>query len=164
MKQLNTTVYDFNELTTEAKEHAIAEWYEAETYDDLGDILTELIKADLDEAGAEYDNIKVYYSLSCCQGDGLCFTGSITKDGKTLFLTHNYRYYFASSVEMVYQNQDGEEIGEVAELKNIYFATCRRAENAGYEEIEYRMSPEDFSYLCESNGYTFLHNGTMKNF
>lgn len=64
-------VFKFNELSKKAKEFAIEKWYENEDYP----FLTEDIKEELDYKDSYFSDIKLQYSLSCCQGDGLSFSG-----------------------------------------------------------------------------------------
>ena len=73
MRTIRTKVYQFNELTETAQKKAI-EWYKTILNND-GDILqffNEYAKEKASENG--FDNIKLQYSLSNCQGDGLSFS------------------------------------------------------------------------------------------
>jgi hypothetical protein len=159
MRTIETKVYSFSELSNEAKEKAIEKYYENENYPFLSDDLTESCKEYLKENNCIYRDIKLYYSLSNCQGDGLCFIGEIEKDGKLLKLTHNWRYYYASSVDMEFYDENGEEIEEVKELKDIYFDICNKLENEGYGIIEYRMDNEEFCEFSDENGYEYTEDG-----
>jgi hypothetical protein len=162
MRIKETKIYKFEELSDEAKERAIAKWYEDEDYPFLQDDLTESLKSLLSDNGCEYANIKTFYSLSYSQGDGLCFTGSITKDGKTLKLTHNGRYYYATSVTMDYYDEEmGDEIDAVEELKTIYFNLCYKLEKEGYAILEYRMDNDEFADNCDANNYEFDEYGNI---
>ena len=76
MKTVTYKVYNFDELKAEAKQNAIDKWYEREDYPMLDDDLTESCKALLEEKKITHDGLKLYYSLSCSQGDGLCFIGN----------------------------------------------------------------------------------------
>ena len=169
MKTIETVVYDFNELSKEAKEKAIQKWYETEEYPFLSEDLMEQFYELAKENGIEYDNIQLLYSLSWSQGDGLCFTGTIRKNGINLFLTHNWRYYYAKSVLMLFTNDEsGEEVDPVINnyadiLRGIYLDICSKLEKYGYKILEYRMDEEEFLEFCEENEYTFLPNRTMKN-
>lgn len=162
-------LYTFEELSNEAKEKAISEWYENETFPFLTDDLRERICEVLKENGCTYiDSYKgkgiiPIYSLSHAQGDGLCFEGTIEKNRKSLTTTHKDRYYYAESAVFTYKNEEGEEIEEVPELKNAYVEACKTAEEIGYDTIEYRMDNGEFTEMCESNGFTFLEDGTMEN-
>lgn len=159
MRTIQTNIYKFSELSETAKARAIQKWYENEDYPFLCEDLTEDVKDYLFSNGCEFKDISLLYSLSYSQGDGLCFTGTIKKDGKELRLSHNYRYYFAKSVSMQFIDENGEEVDEIEELKDIYFRACKRAENQGYSILEYRMTNEEMAELCEANGYEFTEDG-----
>ena len=170
MKIIELKVYEFSELNAAAKQKAINKYYEDETYDTLSGDLTESCKALLEEKGAQYGDIKLQYSLSWSQGDGLCFTGKIEKNGITLNLKHNARYYYANSVNMSFYDIAGEELDEddatitgIAEIKEIYFEVCKKLEKEGYNILEYRMNETEFADLCSANEYFFLEDGTMNN-
>jgi len=168
MKTISINLYKFSELSEEAKQTAIQKYYESEEYPFLEDDLTENCCELLREKDIDINNINLFYSLSYSQGDGLCFTGELKKDGITLNLTHNGHYYYAKSVNMEYYDADGEEIEEenetAQELKSIYFDICDKLEKEGYSILEYRMNNEEMSELCEANDYYFLENGTMRNY
>ena len=127
-----------------------------------------------EENGITYADIRLLYSLSWSQGDGLCFTGTIRKNGINLFLTHRYRYYFAKSVTMEFtDDESGEGLDpndklskdiEANNLRDIYLDICNKLEKLGYGILEYRMNDEEFLELCEDSEYTFLPDGTMKNY
>jgi hypothetical protein len=70
-------IYQFNELSEEAKEKAIEDFKEESTdllYDH--DPIIEGMVEDLEEMGIE--NVRVQYSGFWSQGDGLSFTGAVT--------------------------------------------------------------------------------------
>ncbi|MCL2312783.1 MAG: hypothetical protein FWC41_09925 [Firmicutes bacterium] len=79
------TAYSFNELEEYARDEAKKKILE---YDRLPEFfsedLTEILKADFG-----LHNLKTYYSLSYCQGDGLCLCGKITFD--ELFDNKNFK-------------------------------------------------------------------------
>jgi hypothetical protein len=58
--------------------------------------------------------------------------------------------------------EDSDEATQ--ELRDIYFDICSKLEKLGYGILEYRMDNEEFLELCEANEYTFLPDGTMKNY
>lgn len=159
MRTIESTIYKFEELSAEAKEYAKRKYYESEEYPFLCEDLTESCKCILDEANVKYEKLRLLYSLSWSQGDGLCFIGELEKDGKELRLTHNYRYYFANSVSMQFIDENGEEVDEIPELKNIYFEVCEKLEREGYGILEYRMTDAEFSEHCEVNEYEFTEKG-----
>jgi len=161
MKTKTINLYEFSELSEKAKKQAINKWYENEDYSYLEDILRESAIDLLKENGCEYNAIQLLYSLSYCQGDGLCFTGEVYKNGITMRIKHNHRYYFSSSVEFFFFDETGEETEENKELTNIYLTICREVEKQGYAEIEYRMTEDEFSELCTANEYFFDEKGEL---
>jgi hypothetical protein len=74
MRQETINIYKFSELSEESKQKAIDKWYETEDYPFLTEDLTELIIANENFC---FDDIQLQYSLSCCQGDGLSFSGKL---------------------------------------------------------------------------------------
>lgn len=170
MKTIELTVYSFSELSEKSKAKAISQWYENEDYPTLESDLLESCKALLTEKQIEFSDINILYSLSCSQGDGLCFTGFLTGNGYNLNLSHHARYYYANSVDMfLTDNASGEELDlEGDDLKNnelvkAYFEICNKLEKEGYSILEYRMNNEEFSEFSDSNEYTYLENGKMYN-
>ena len=163
MRVKETKVYEFKELSNDAKERAITKWYENEEYPFLGDDLQESLNNLLSESGCEYNDVSVWFSLSYSEGDGLCFTGALTKDGKKLVLTHNGKYYYAKSVTMdFYDDETGDEIDADETLKSIYFEICSKLEKEGYSILEYRMNSDEFEECCKANGYEFDENGNLE--
>ena len=66
-----TKVYKFEELSEEAQQNVIKEHYENEDYP----FLTNDIQEYLEEEDKYFSDVKLQYSLSHCQGDGLSFSG-----------------------------------------------------------------------------------------
>lgn len=161
MRTETINIYKFSELSEKAKKRAIGKYYEIEEYPFLCEDLTEDVKDFLRSKNCNFENISLLYSLSYSQGDGLCFTGVIEKDGRELRLTHSYRYYFAESVSMQFVDENGEEVDEIEELKNIYFEACKRAEKQGYSILEYRMDENEFSEFSDANEYEYNEDGTI---
>ena len=161
MKTIETTVYQFSELSKEAKQKAIDSWYESENYDFLKEDLAQFVAEKLNENNIEASELNVLYSLNYSQGDGLCFTGSFEKDGQTLVITHSWRYYYAGSVDMQFFNNEGEAVDNIPDLKDFYLNICAKAEKYGYSILEYRMTFDEASELFEVNGYEFTQNGEM---
>lgn len=161
MKTIEIQLYKFSELSDKAKQKAIDKWYENEDYPFLSDNLTEAVIEKLHERGCEFSDIKLLYSLGYSQGDGLCFTGTIQKDGYKLQLTHRARYYHSRSVDMEFTDQHGYDIEEVETLKDIYFDICREVEKIGYDELEYRMTFDEFSELSDENDYDYTEDGKL---
>lgn len=160
MRIIETKIFNFNELSPEAKETAIEKYYENEEYHFLGDDLLESCKEYLREKECTYYDIKVFYSLCNCQGDGLVFEGEVyNKEGETMRLKHTGRYYHSKSVNMEFFNTEGNEVDEIQSLKNIYFEICNKLEEEGYSIIEYRMKEDEFNDLSEANQWEYTETG-----
>jgi len=161
MKTIEIQLYKFSELSETAKQTAIDKWYETEGYPFLSDNLTEAVTEKLHERGCEVSDIKLLYSLGYSQGDGLCFTGTIEKEGYRLELSHRHNYYFSRSITMDFYDKDGEDVDTVEALQDIYFSICREVEKIGYDELEYRMNFDEFSELSDANDYDYTEDGKL---
>lgn len=166
MKIKEINVYEFDELSEEAKQQAINNWYTNETYPCLEDNLEEFSYPLLEDNKIEImKNFDILYSLSNCQGDGVCFVGEFKWKKYHISITHNFRYYHNRSTDInittQFDNEAKEEIYK--DFKKIYYSICDKIEKGGYEELEYRMDFKEFEELCQVNEYTFLENGTMEN-
>ena len=118
MREINYKIFTIDELTEENKKNAIENYrnrYFEYLFDDVdAEIMIEDFLNDMEENGFDIDNKKIYYSLSNCQGDGLCIVGDITnndiinilkKENETLIsfvkfidmfgnINHNSNYYY----------------------------------------------------------------------
>ncbi|MFA5240427.1 MAG: hypothetical protein WC476_12075 [Phycisphaerae bacterium] len=172
-------VYRFKELNREAKDKAIANWYEKEDYPFLEEQLTESCKALLEAAKIKGDPA-LGYSLSYSQGDGLNFTGEFEWRKYRITVTHSWRYPFASASEITLSNEEGGEIiSESAKIlpkfnaskesklfnrfAKIYLGICFKLEREGYATLEYRMNDKEFAEHCQANNYNFFKDGRMIN-
>jgi len=164
MEKREYTVYKFNELSVEAKEKAIEKWYEQEDFFGLTDDLEESCKDLLTANKVKLkEGLKIYYSLSYCQGDGLCFIGHFEYRNRDVKITHKGRYCYADSVTIdITDNDDNEAAkGVYDDFKAIYRDICKELEQNGYAAIEYRMNNEDFLEHCEANNYMFTADGEI---
>lgn len=81
MRTIRTKLYKFDELVVDAQQNAIEEYRENQ-YIDL-DMFNESVKEQIEEAGF-YEDVKLQYSLSYCQGDGLSFECNRIKESVLL--------------------------------------------------------------------------------
>jgi len=171
MKTIEISLYDYKELSDEAKVKALEKHNaDGEMYfleDNLSEYLSELLK----ENNINSDDEKLFYSLSYCQGDGVCFVGNFEYKGITFNVTHNHRYYHSNSPTIEAEHaDDGDELKNdlidvlEAEFIEVYKEICDKIEKSGYEQIEYEHSEENFIDLCDANEYTFEADGNMRNF
>lgn len=157
-------LYTFDELDQEAKDKARNKFNEHNDYPFLAENLREEIENELETQGYKIEDIKLYYSLSYCQGDGLMFEGKLTdKDGNIYTIKHRGHYYHERSTEITGEDKDGNEIDTEYFENSVYIPLCQRTAKGGYDEIEYQESEECFRETCEANDYTFLEDGTMFN-
>lgn len=173
MKTLTINLYEYSELTDEAKEKALNEWHKDNVnYDDplMQSHMINLLKEKLDECKIEYDedSIDVRYSLSHSQGDGFMFEGKLVYKGTPVFIKHNgnAHYYHSKTADIDFSNENGEvniSEEECNAFYEEYNSICKELEKIGYDEIEYQQSAEYFEQECETNEWTFEDNGKMRN-
>lgn len=165
MKTKTITLYDYSELSPEAKKRALSKWNETNDDPYMQSDMINRLKEKLDARGIKYDtdSIDVRYSLSYCQGDGFMFEGVFTWRGKEIKVKHDCsRYYHKHTADFFYDDNELSD-DEVVQFQAVYDALCKEMEQEGYEEIEYQQSEESFMNACEANGYTFREDGTMEN-
>ena len=168
MKTIN--VYNFNELSQEAKDYAINQCkdkFETDLdfyYDDCIDTI---------EENGFFGNIKLQYSLNYCQGDGLSFSCEFIKteilqklfkevlgEGKDKTIENiidncyfnlvgnTGHYCYASSRDLEFGFDDNinapnieKVVGEVEDkLREMYLSLCKELEKQGYDEIKDQLS------------------------
>ena len=179
MKTKIINIYKFEELEPEAQEKVLSDFREQEEFYFLEDCLTEDLKQELDKNKIEYnDDLKVLYSLSCCQGDGFCFIGTFKTKNAEFKITHNSRYYHKKSTEIVLINlKVGKEFKDIYDLndkqenkadkilidfENQYYNICDDLEKLGYAYIDDTLKDEHIKENIELNEYTFRSNGEME--
>lgn len=187
MKTIQINHYEFTELSKEAQERAINEYYEYEDYPFLEqELLEELNNLDTLKL---FRNVELIYSFNYSQGDGLSFKANVDKDKllKQFCLKNNlsdilYNYtelsvdnknrIFASKNDICWEFNAYQADAKYPKLydkfesivnflENYYIDICYKLEKFGYSIIEYRMSVEEFAEFSQSNGYMYLKNGTM---
>lgn len=178
MKTKTINLYEYSELAPKAKEKALKNWND-NNFDDnellvyLDNEIESLLKkhkitpiADIKGYSSKY--AKIYYSLACCQGDGVMFEGVFNWETWTVKIKHEGHYYHSNSksIEM-HKEIDGQEIepsdAEEAEFEAIYQSICKELEKFGYQCTEDMQSEESFIETCNGNEYTFREDGTMEN-
>lgn len=173
MKTKTITLYDYSELSEEAKEKARAKWNESNDNPLMQSHMINLLKEKLEERGIKYDadSVDVRYSLGYSQGDGFMFEGELVWGKYTIYIKHNgnAHYYHSNTANIEMQETENlgfhmdDEHADVKEFDAIYQAICKEMEQIGYDEIEYEQSEESFIGACEANEYTFREDGTMEN-
>ena len=166
MRQETINIYKYEELSEKARERALNNHVDADHDNNfLSEDLNELLLEELKENNIDVkEHLKLYYSLSHCQGDGLCFIGRFKFKGQDIEISHNSHYHHKHSTQSSlitedYETQGDEEI--LTEFNELYMLICDKLETIGYEQIEYERSEENFKSLCEANEYEFTENGDM---
>lgn len=163
MKTKMIELYEYSELSPEAKENARAEWNKTNDNPFMQSHMINVLKEKLEERGIKYDvdSIDVRYSLSSCQGDGFMFEGIITWRGKEITIKHRDAHYYHKKTAIF--DYDGLSDAEFGQFRVVYEAVCDEMERVGYDEIDYWQSEESFVGTCDANEYTFRKDGTMEN-
>lgn len=111
-----TMVYDYNELSDEAKRHALETLHNINIHDQWFDFVFDDVKAIAELMGIDIDNI--YFSGFWSKGNGACFEGH-----------YEYRRGSVQDVQQ-YAPQDKELhriVKELAELQKVCFYQARAA-------------------------------------
>jgi hypothetical protein len=137
MRIIEQKVFAFSELSKEVQEKVIAKWYELEDYPSLTEDLTESLKAMNKQC---FYDVKLSYSLSYCQGDGLSFTGTLD---------------FEKFLENIYSKRENLKPSVKKALSELVFY-IRSKGNAGRYAYS---SKSDIEFEYNSNDtYTHLEN------
>jgi hypothetical protein len=182
MQTKTINIYKFEELNPKIQEKVLNKFRDSETHPFLEESLSELLKEKLKSKDWEFENLKIGYSLSYCQGDGFNFVGTITTD-KAVFKINssNCRYSHEKSTDInicqikikdkwvdIEDLNDKEilkykpyELTE-ASFKDEYYNLCQEMAKAGYSEIEGDLSEEVIKENIGANNYTFRENGDIE--
>ncbi len=165
MQTKTYNVYTFDELDEKAKEKA-REWFRVgNDYPFLSDALEEYAKDLLEDAKIKADNVKVYYSLSYCQGDGVMLemSGTWGKFNFTVKQSGHYYHYNSKTIELWDESgelsMDADE-KDYTEFNDLYVSICLTLKNYGYDYIDAEDSNENVDNNIINNDYTFLADGT----
>ena len=160
-------VYSFDELSAEVQSKVIEEFQQREfEYGfewltvDMQYKLEELLK----QNGIKKSEVKVFYSLSYCQGDGAMFEGWIQYKSWGINIKHSGRYYHHNSKTFTIESVNtGSEAPQkiYEEFNNLYVDICKELERYGYNAIEAATTEEAIKELISSNEYEFYTNGTL---
>lgn len=170
MKTKTINVYEYNELSKEAKRRALNDW--RNKYDNL--FLQSELQGECNELIKNYgiectSNFPIcLYSLSYCQGDGLMFYGTFKWKQYVVDIKHSGHYYHSYSkfIELTDESKEDETDASDEDYKAfeaIYQEICKKLEQQGYDMIESENSEEYFIDMCEANEWTFTSDGVMEN-
>lgn len=162
MKIKEIQVFEYDELSEDAKEKALIEHNENNDYYFLEEDLSEYLKQLLEENGIKSDDVKLEYDLSYCQGDGVNFEGNFEYKNINFDIKDNCINYFMDNDE-----NDALKIDFIdaiyTEFKEVYKEICDKIKKSGYSQIEYELSEENFKEICDANEWTFRENGKLEN-
>lgn len=168
-------IYKFDELSDEVKDKVITKFREGNDFPFLSDDLEEELKSLLEENKIEVlDGLKLYYSLSYSQGDGVCFVGNFKYGKCRISIEHksNYVHYKSVNISIELYDDIDEEENEIYlspkehddvldEFKSIYKTICNKIEKDGYSIIENENTEEAIKDVIECNEYEFYKNGAI---
>lgn len=183
-----TAVYNFNELSEEAKQIAKQWWLEHQEPTLFSNDCLQQIEFDYG-----ITELKIEFSLSYSQGDGLCMHGNVstyndkfcniiteglTEQQKELFkeeiqsinfVKFNYHYSHSKTIhiELSYDSEESitDEVNTIMQIVfqnvcNWYFKKCKEFEIQGYAYF-FEISDEDMNDCCEANDYEFTEEGKL---
>lgn len=163
METRTYTVYTYAELPKKSQELAIDKWKETDEYDflqeDMEYKLDELLKKT--KIILQYDSVNIYYSLSCCQGDGAMFEmlGEWKYYGKTydIKVKHSGMYNHFNSKEIDITDEDGEwaSVKVCERFNNLYVDICQELARYGYDCIDAHNEEANIIDIFEANEYMF---------
>ena len=189
MKTIKINLYQFKELSKEAKEKTIEQNRDINTYDDWFRYIIEEFKTDMKKKGFEVE--ETFFSGFWSQDDGACFTGSVDvskwitinklgNDYKKLLnhakefegkiiIEHVGRYYHENSMSLRdyaidwLENNDQDLVSQgdrVYELiKEQAIEEARKLYEVLEKEYMYLSSDESVSETLIANEYDFLKEG-----
>lgn len=170
MKKITKTfeVYEYSELSKEAKERALNDWNERNDLSILQDILQDMCGEFLREHGIKCTSNypTVMYSLSNSQGDGAMFEGTFEWKNFNVKIKHQGHYYHSYSKDMDIEDVTGKTFDYESvyrEFEAIYQSICKKLEKYGYDWIEDEQSEAHFIDECNANEWTFTKEGLMFN-
>lgn len=178
MKTKTIQLYEYAELSPEAKEKALSTWRN-EDFDSYGlqVHLDEAISVLLERHGivpvatadGRYQSqyARVYFSLSHSQGDGVMFEGTFHWKKWHVVIKHSGRYYHSNSkeIDITTNDQFFDEADEATcdRFEAIYQSICKELEREGYAYIDEAESEDAFIEACNANEWTFREDGTLEN-
>lgn len=156
-KMFKTIVY-FDQLSKEAKERARKWWKDGNDYPFLEESIKEYTTHKLEKAGYDVSDLKVYYSLSYCQGDGVSFTANLTKGIERYEVNQRGNYTHEMTMSVYHEDEDGNETEEPAILEEMR-KIARMVEKMGYSYIDEENEDEIVDENITCNEYTFSLSG-----
>lgn len=168
MQTKTYNIYTFDELDEKAKEKARDWWRLGNDYPFLAEAMAEHALGLLAENEIKTDDVKVYYSLSYCQGDGAMIEMSGTWRKFNFKVTQSGSYYHYNSKNIELWDETGElsldaDDKNYTQFNDIYVNICQKLADYGYDYIDCENSDEQVDETITINEYTFLADGTRHN-
>lgn len=167
METRSYNVYKFDELPKEAQQEAIERWREDDDLPFLSEYLEEIAGDLLVKNGIVVDDLKVYYSLSYCQGDGAMIemkNATWNKAKKySIDVKQSGHYYHYNSKEITIQDENGNDAPEKLQdsFNELYVKICQELAKSGYKYIEDTQSDEGIMDTLRVNDYDFTLDGKI---
>ena len=162
------TVYKFDELNQEAREHAIETFIANDDMPFLEDYMKDELERLFEQYHITSDNAELRYSLSCSQGDGASFTGDIEWGAWRASIGTNYYgnwYMHSKSVgidEMTSIKTDKDAPESVqAKLASIIERIGDDLEESGYQYIDDCRDADSVAENIRANEYEFTEDGEI---
>lgn len=162
MRTETIEVFTFDELSNDAQKKAI-DWYR---YGNEMEFMPEAMREELEDAldtsnFYECDDVKVYYSLAYCQGDGAQFVGRFRYRDYYVKVESNDRYCHKYAVSIdIYDEEHNDAPDDVYEaFKAEYHAICDRLESYGYSYIDHENDDDNIAETLIDNEYEFTSDG-----
>lgn len=186
MRQINVTVYSFDELNEKAKEKA-RDWYRGCISTDDFDMTTDSLIDDVKKLG--FTDVKLYWSVAYCQGDHATLEGrwfakdcldydkikeeiqlegflAIAKEFHELSLLYAegaFRFHKAH-VEIIEHQPELEYVPEGAWIKRKFISATKKLNKWLYEVLrdqsDYLHSAESIDQAMSLVSYDFLEDGS----
>jgi len=169
MREVKINVYDFKELDKKVQDKVIQKFRNEEEFDMLSEVLhNELATISVEFGFKPVGKVDLNYSLSNCQGDGVCFMGEFLyeKDNQKLFIkknSHRYSHYNTVDITII-DLSTGEEVNDELEynaFKEMYKEMCDKLEKSGYDYIEDVIKEENIIVMINSNEFEFYKDGRI---
>jgi hypothetical protein len=168
MQTKTYNIYTLDELDDKAKEKARDWWKQGNDYPFLTEAMTEHALDLLAENDIKTDDVKVYYSLAYCQGDGAMIEMSGTWGKFNFKVKQSGHYYHYNSKNIELWDESGEvsldaDKKDYCEFNDLYVDICQKLTSYGYDYMEEEDKDEYIDDAMQANEYTFLADGTRHN-
>jgi len=164
METRTFNVYSFDELSKFAQDKAITRYIEGNEMEFLSDDMGYWLDDRLEKEGIkEIGKLKIYYSLSCSQGDGAMFEGEFEWKGNLVSISQDGRYYHFNSKKFDITDICDEKASDETykEFNSLYTEICKDMEKYGYAYIDNENDHDNVAENLRINGYMFTEDGTI---